>query len=1433
MQLRFRRSGIFACLAVLSILGTIGFAASFLHSDKGASILASTISRAASSPSMKVEIGAIDGILSSNLILRDIELSDRDGAWLRINRVSAQWSPLALLALKLDVDRLDIDHVDMLRRPVSPARQADNSAEKKSGSWRPNLPIRIRLGQFALSQLNLAKPVLDTATTLAIAGAAELGGARDAASVTLSIKRLDAPGSASIIAGFAPSENRLRVKVDASEPQGGLIARLAKLPGLPPVEIELDGDGTPDVFDAKFSAKAGEAISAEGGAKMARQGASRRVDIDLSARLAKLLPKELAALFADDTKIESVVRLGDDGATTLERLALQSSAFRFDASGRLAADGGIRGAASLHGAEAGRGSAFTAKKLEGEATISGVLTRPDATLRLQLEDADGPMGRFGHFDLTAKAVADGDLSNPASHLDIQADAHGADIAFTDAGLSQSLGDSLGLSLRARATGDGEMDVSVARIETGAGEATFVGHAGPRTLDGKAQISAPDLRRFAGLAGRDLRGALTLSADLSGVPQEGRAATTLNGVVAMPGVGVAAVDGLMGNRLQLSGKLATLPDGGVAFDKLSLRGDHFSAFVDGDATHQKAEIDARLDLPELRRTGQPLTGRGAFKAAVTGSLEKPDATFTATIEDATAAGRLIPKLALNGEAHDLLGALSALATLEGVVDGKSARGRFSAARALDSWKVDNLDLAVGGATMKGAFALSAGLANGRLAVAAPDLDDFSAFALQKLAGKLNANIVLDTADGGQNIMVDAQGSGIQASNDSVARLNAKFSARDLYRRPLLDGDIVIDNTRVGAETIGKARLLAKPDGAGAAALDLSLAARGFNIASRATFTPGERMRLDIAQFSAQRAGKKIALAAPAVVTLNGGVVELKGVAVALGAGRLDVDGTVGDRLDLTARARAVPLSVASIIDPNLGLNGTLDAEARITGIKTAPTGDWRVKVTKATAPQLRSNGLSSVNVSATGRLANSRTTIDADVALGATSRLKVTGSAPIGDGSLDLAVKGTLDAVLANTMLAANGQTVAGKATVDLRLTGAAASPIIGGTIAIANGAFNDPLNGVSLSKIVGRLEGRGHDLVIQGITGQTKNGGEIAIAGKVSVTPEAGMPGSLHIFAKNAQLASTDIVSSTGDLDLTVSGPLARAPKVSGRVKLNTMDVSVPDRLPANLKPLPGSTHIDAKGFAAQMLALQRKQKAKAARRSNFDAALDLALSAPNRIFVRGRGIDAEFGGDLKIGGTLQKPSVNGSFDLRRGRLQFLTQRMDITRGKLTFAGGLAPELDFSAETTAADITAKISVTGPAASPVFSFSSSPELPQDEVLSRLLFAKASGSLTPLQAVQLVAALAQFSGAATGIDAFEKMRKALGVDSLDFDAGGAGGPTVGASRYIMEGVNVGVKTGAKPEQTSVNVGVDITKGLRVQSETRADGKTSVGVGFEWEY
>jgi translocation and assembly module TamB len=82
-------------------------------------------------------------------------------------------------------------------------------------------------------------------------------------------------------------------------------------------------------------------------------------------------------------------------------------------------------------------------------------------------------------------------------------------------------------------------------------------------------------------------------------------------------------------------------------------------------------------------------------------------------------------------------------------------------------------------------------------------------------------------------------------------------------------------------------------------------------------------------------------------------------------------------------------------------------------------------------------------------------------------------------------------------------------------------------------------------------------------------------------------------------------------------------------------------------------------------------------------------------------------------------------------------------------------------------------------------------------------------------------------------FEEARRALGVDSLDITSGAKGGPALGVSRYIGDRLSVGVKAGARTEDAGVTVGIDVTRRVKVQGDIGADGRTSLGVGAEWQY
>lgn len=511
-----------------------------------------------------------------------------------------------------------------------------------------------------------------------------------------------------------------------------------------------------------------------------------------------------------------------------------------------------------------------------------------------------------------------------------------------------------------------------------------------------------------------------------------------------------------------------------------------------------------------------------------------------------------------------------------------------------------------------------------------------------------------------------------------------------------------------------------------------------------------------------------------------------------------------------------------------------AEATLMESLFAPRGPFSIDIDGLSMVATRTQGLPPLALAARGRLDGDAAQIEASLRGARGITLTAIGTVPLSPGGrLDLKAQGTLDAALANARLVGPTQRLAGRLALDLAMGGTLAAPDLRGNVSLSGGSFTDAAQGIALTGIVGRAHGSGNAIVIEQLTARTRGEGTLSLTGRIEADGDRGFPAELRVTGRNAELVNSGLARLVANLDLAASGSMLTAPQLRGRIDVVSLDIRVPERLGGASAPLRDARHIAPPPQTRARLA----QNARALARTGgggvpFRASLDLAINAPGRIFVRGRGLDAELGGSLRLTGNTSELIANGAFDLRRGRLSLLPQRLDFSRGRLSFAGsGLIPELDFLAETRAAEVTARIAVTGPANAPEFAFSSSPSLPEDEVLSRLLFARAAAGLSPFQAIQLAQAVAQLSGAGGG-DMFEGIRRALGVDDIDI-ALGEGAPTVGLSRAISNRARINVRTGARSEDTSAGVDIDLTRRLRLRSEIGADGNTSVGIAIEQEY
>jgi translocation and assembly module TamB len=557
--------------------------------------------------------------------------------------------------------------------------------------------------------------------------------------------------------------------------------------------------------------------------------------------------------------------------------------------------------------------------------------------------------------------------------------------------------------------------------------------------------------------------------------------------------------------------------------------------------------------------------------------------------------------------------------------------------------------------------------------------------------------------------------------------------------------------------------------------------------------------------------------------------------------VQVDGAISPELNLRASLDQLKPDLINAFVPGLLASGLFKASADVHGSFAAPTGNVTLEATGVRAANDAARGLPGTDLHATAQLKGNTADVDAKLSAGKASSLSLTGRAPLAaDGALDLKLAGTLDMGLLNPLLEARGRHVTGEVAIDTTVTGAVADPEIGGTVRLAKGSLRDYAQGINLSDITGELSGNHGLLRIEKLTARAAPG-NVSVAGTIGVL-QPKMPIDLKITAKDAQPIANNIVTANLDAEMTVKGTIREEMEVAGKIQIKRADVEIPSGLPPNVAVLDVRRPGAAKPPPAQKPLIVK---------------LNITVEAPRQILVKGRGLDAELGGELRIRGTTDSPNVGGGFQLQRGFFTLASSKLTFSSGTVTFSGiglnnKIDPTLDFLASSQVLDVTATIRITGLADSPKIELSSTPELPQDEILARLLFGQPAATLTALQVVQIGAALTTLSGGG-GLNPVAKIQKALGLDRLAVGSNTTttatgtqqtSGASIEAGRYVSSRVFVAVKE-STTGSSQLAVDVDLTKHLKLQTKlgngnTSAQGTTpendpgsSVGLAYQFEY
>ncbi|RUT34412.1 translocation/assembly module TamB [Arsenicitalea aurantiaca] len=1391
-----------------------------------------------STPERQIRISNIDGILSERASIREITISDDEGVWLRIVNASIDWNQGALFGGRLEIRSLAAERIDYIRNAV-PSDRLDVPAPEARSFEIPDFPVAIILEELAVPRVVFGENVFGLGSEISVNGGFVLdSGSLDA---NLDIVRLDGPGGTlDIDIAYAGGTDTIDLGVTLVEPEDGIIANLLNIEGRPEVQLTIVGSGPVADLRTELVLNAGGQTALSGAATVAQSDAGFIIDANLRGPIARLVAEPYRAFFGAETALSANALLRSGGGLSISGIRLSGGQLVLSGRAETTADNFLS-LLELNAVIADPSGGTVTLPVAGNATRVrsaelgidyGTSGNEDwaAVLDLNGFETDGLAAET--LNLQANGVA-ANLEDPQTRrITFNGDGALGGITADSAEVQAALGDSIGFGI-AGLWNAGEA-VQLAQFML-AGDALALSASGAIdqwVFDGDVAIETSSIAPFSGVAGRDLSGALDLRATGTINPITAGFDLVLEGSGTDLGIDDEIADRLLDGTVTLSGRIART-DTGLIADGFRLGNAQIQLAADGSFATGVADFGFSLDLADLALVSPEASGA----VAVTGTARGTEGIIALELDAQVPAGRLTGR-PLRDARFGFSGTLNDGA-VTGALDGSAFLDGFAVALAGDvsasgeARRISDLRFTAGGATLTGDVTQRQdGLLEGRLALEAANISTAAALLLTEASGAVNAAITLSVVEGQQ--LAEASGTARSLVVNDIRVGAADFEAviADLFGVPMIDGAVNGSSIRIAGVDIATLRATASRRGEETAFDAQAALANGAAINAAGSLAPlGEGYRIALNSAALTQGQLSARLARPTVFAVDGDLVRLDAVELDVGGGRIMATGTAGTSLDVSVEIQSVPLSIANAVQPGLGLAGTINGSARITGSGGDPRASFSLTGSGINATAIGEFGIAPLQFSAQGSFANQTISLTSLSASGAGGlQLAGSGTVPLSGGGLSVAVTGSAPLALANRFVADRGGQFSGTLNLDARVTGSLESPQFSGQLATAGAGYVDPALSLRLVNITGSAQLTGESITINQLSAALATGGTVSASGSIGLTGNNAANVALQL--NSARYADGNLLVATVSGNLALTGPLAQNPVLSGNVFVEEANITVPESfgggatlIEVDHRAIPGRVA----ATLARARADERSRRAEGGRPSILQ--LDVTINAPNQVFIRGRGLDAEVGGSVRLTGPVTDIQPVGGLELIRGRLSILGQRITFESGSVTLVGDLDPFIDLVARTDGDGITVFVTVSGRASEPDISFSSNPALPEDEVLSRLIFNRSMGELSPLQLARLAGAAAELAGGG-GSSLVDSLRDATGLADLDIVTDDSGNIAVQAGQYIQDNIYLGVQAGADG-QTRVTVDLDITDDVRARASTGADGNSSIGVFYERDY
>lgn len=1370
-------------IALLGLALLLALAIFGLNTSSGKRFVADQIGKYSTASGLNIKVGRIEGSIYGAMVLRDVRVSDLKGVFATSPSIAVDWRPFAFLN----------NHVD-IRSAASPLVQVMRLPELKPGD--PNAPylpdLDIDIGRLSVDRLVLDPPVAGQRYIATLSGEAKIADRRARVIVNGRTLGNNAGDRLALVLDAVPDANKLDMRAELNAPAGGLVAGLVGLKA--PLAVRLDGRGSWDSWQ-------GRAVGTLGGDQLANLAIGARkgtFQVRGAAQPGLILKGPVERLTAPQVQVLLDATLDQRRADT--RLRLRSRAMALTTTGTI---------------DLGK-NAFDQFRVEGTLLTPGAI-------------APNLNGR----SVIGAVALNGPFATPTVNYKLQAAALGFGETVVEGlyaeGLATVNADRILVPVKARAKRVSGLNAAAGGLLTNVTLAGDLAITGPQILSENLRIRSDKIDATAIIAANVSTGRYTgaLKGRVNDYTIDGIGIVNLTtdaDLYAAPGGGWGikgrivgrstrlfneGVRDFLGGNALMSVQVGLDPSGIVTFSNLKLAAPQFK-IVRGSGRYDPAGRLA-LDAAGVSNAYGPVTAR------VSGSM-------TAPVIDLRA-----PRPGLGVGLADLEARIRGQGDAWAVnAKGGTSYGPFTAdvlVRTGQAMTVDVRTARFAGTDITGKLTQTA---------AGP-----FAGALSFVGSGINGNVDLSAQGKFQQAVVRATAVNAQIPGDlefTIGRaiLNATIVLYD--DAPAITGEAQVANLRRGEFVLARARGKIDYRGGNGTAQALAEGSSGvpFRVAANARFAPDQWL----VALGGKANNINFKTAQPARIAVSDAGYRLAPVQIDFDRGSARLAGSWGEGLMLQARLDKLDLSIANAFSPGLGIGGTATGSIDFRQASDAafPQAISRLNIAGFNRSSLA--GVSApVDIAFVGRLLPEGGDARAVIKRGQTTIGRMVATLqPLGPGAswnerlmaapLAGGIRYNGPSAVLFSLAGFTNQSVAGPISIAADFSGQLRAPQLTGQLRAANLTYENETWGTRLNqmKIEGRFDSDSLDITeMNAVAGN----GRVIATGTIGLSSAEGFPIDITARFRNARLARSDALGATATGQLRITNGLDGG-LIEGRIIIPDARYQIIRQGAAEVPELTGvyrKSELDAEG------------KRPVRRKPSGIFRLNVAVVADNRLFVNGMGLESEWSARMQVTGTSAAPIVTGEAKVVRGTYSFASRRFELTRGQINFEGGplTDPSINISANTTAENVTAIINITGTGQQPRIAFTSTPALPQDEVLSRLLFGSSVTNLSATEAIQLAAALNSLRAAGGGLNPLGQLRSAAGIDRLrilgEDDTTGRG-MALAAGQYLTDDIYVEIITDARGF-TAVQLEVALTRSLSLLSQTGSFGGSRAGLKYSKDY